>query len=186
MYFFFLLPRLQIDSVLIWVTWATWIQPQSSTSMACSSSSSYLWKIQADMNTEPPPDLPAPLMASYCADKSMKIWVKYGGQARRCPLAVKPCSVSSTHIAITVTGLLLQLCLCQFQGRGAPAGMTEGEENVMGKPCWPTVVAAIWKLLRDLKSSKDLVRGALTTAAHKPVSSRSASFHWSTEMKESS
>lgn len=33
--------------------------------------------------------------------------------------------------------------------------MTEGEENVMGKPCWPTVAAAIWKLLQDLKSSKE-------------------------------
>lgn len=99
--------------------------------------------LQPDLlSSSSPPCTNGPLLS----DKSMKIWVKYGGRARWFLLAVEPCSVSSvplylTHIPITVNGLLLQLCLCQFRGwdgGGAPAGMTEGREYAMQKTFWQT------------------------------------------------
>lgn len=82
--------------------------------------------------------------------------------ARRFLLAVKPCSVSTvpvfpTHIPITVTGLLLHGCLCQFRGGGgevgqAPAGVTEGRDYAMGKTFWRCSKAR-WKVLQTVNGA---------------------------------
>lgn len=116
---------------------------------------SYQQKIQPDMNAASL-HLPAavPLLSSsspphinglLLSNKSMKIWVKYGCfllEAKACRVSTVP--VYPTHIPITVNGLLLQHCLCQFRGWGgvgAPAGMTEGGEYAMGKTFWQMVLA---------------------------------------------
>lgn len=77
--------------------------------------------------------------------------------------------MSPTHIAIAVTGLLLQLCLCQFKGGGTCRD--DRRRECGGKAMMADNGYSYIEIITGLKEQqrKDLVRGVLTTAAHKPA-----------------